>query len=73
MKCQIYPLIGNYIFFKVAASIEVHYIPLAVLAQYAPPADTEWSTTVLEKKKQKTKKTTHTYKKKKSVSQIAQH
>lgn len=63
MKCQIYPLIGNYIFFKVAASIEVHYIPLAVLAQYAPPADTEWSTTVLEKKQNK-KNNTHTYKKK---------
>lgn len=72
MKCQIYPLIGNYIFFKVAASIEVHYIPLAVLAQYAPPADTEWSTTVLEKTKKQKKQHTHT-KKKKSVSQIAQH
>lgn len=47
VKCQIHPLIGNYK--KAVTSIKAHYIPLAVLAQYTPPADTEWSMTVLQK------------------------
>ena len=58
LKCQIYPLMGNYK--KAVTPIKAHYVPLAVLAQYTPPADTEWSTTVLQK-------TTN------SVRQTAQH